>query len=127
MAISQRRSKRKVSGTIYNRKGRGKRKYELGRLPTMTKLGKEKRKTIRVRGGNLKTRLIGAEFANLYDPKTKKYQKAKIKTVADNPANKNYVRRNIITKGTIIDTEAGKARITSRPGQDGILNAVLVK
>ncbi|MFH1511592.1 MAG: 30S ribosomal protein S8e, partial [Candidatus Woesearchaeota archaeon] len=33
---------------------------------------------------------------------------------------------NIITKGTIVDTDKGKVRITSRPGQDGTLNGVLV-
>ncbi|MBW3022802.1 30S ribosomal protein S8e, partial [Candidatus Woesearchaeota archaeon] len=55
------------------------------------------------------------------------YTKAKIKTVADSPANKHYVRRNIITKGAIVETDKGKAKITSRPGQDGTVNAVLIQ
>ena len=46
--------------------------------------------------------------------------------VVENPANRHFVRRNIMTKGTVIETEKGKARITSRPGQDGTINAVLI-
>ena len=37
------------------------------------------------------------------------------------------VRRNILTKGAIIETDAGKAKITNRPGQEGTVNAVLVE
>jgi len=32
-----------------------------------------------------------------------------------------------MTKGSVIDTEFGKAVITSRPGQDGVVNAVIVQ
>ena len=39
----------------------------------------------------------------------------------------SYVRRNIITKGAIVKTEAGLVKITSRPGQDGTLNGILVE
>jgi len=63
---------------------------------------------------------------NVYDPKTKKYSKVEIKTVVENPANRHYVRRNILTKGTIVDTSLGKAKITSRPGQEAVLNGILV-
>ena len=63
---------------------------------------------------------------NFLDPKSKAFKVVKIKTVVDSPANSNYVRRNILTKGTIIDTELGKARITSKPGQDSAVNAVLI-
>ncbi len=44
----------------------------------------------------------------------------------ENAANRHYVRRDIITKGTIIQTKLGKARVTSRPAQDGTVNAVLI-
>ena len=73
-----------------------------------------------------KVRLWGADVANLYDPKTNKYEQIKIKTISGNPANRHFIRRNIMTKGAIIETEKGKARITSRPGQDGVVNAVLI-
>ena len=58
---------------------------------------------------------------------TKKTVVADVKTVVDSPANRNFVRRSIMTKGAVIETSLGKARITSRPGQEGFLNAVLVK
>ncbi len=125
MAIIQSRPRRKPSGSRY-RSYRKKRLYEMGRLPSLTKLEKRRVTVIRTRGDNQKVRLLGIDMANLFNPKTKKYEQAKIKTILENPANRHFVRRNIMTKGTIIDTEKGKARITSRPGQDGTVNAVLV-
>lgn len=61
---------------------------------------------------------------NVLDPKTNKYEKSKIKTVLETPANMHFARRNIITKGTILNTEKGK--VTSRPGQTGVVNATLI-
>ncbi len=126
MVIVQRgRKNRKITGGRY-KPSREKRKSELGRIPTLTGIGKKRIKFLRTKGGNSKVRLLTAEVANVYDPKTKKFSQAKIKTVIENPADHHYVRRNIINKGTIIDTERGKAKVTSRPGQDGVLNAVLI-
>ena len=51
---------------------------------------------------------------------------AKIVTVRENPANPNYVQRNVITRGAILETDVGLVRVRSRPGQDGILNGVRV-
>ncbi len=81
----------------------------------------------RVRGGNSKVRMLKAIYANVMDPATKKTQKVKIITVKENSANSNYVQRNIMNKGAIIQTDLGMAKVTSRPGQDGAINAVLVK
>lgn len=107
---------------------RKKRKYELGGPFTETKLAeKEVRVVERVFGGNYKIKLKYAHYANVVDPETGKAQKVRILRVLETPANREYARRNIIVKGTIVETEIGKARITSRPGQDGVLNAVLIK
>jgi len=106
---------------------RKKKKRELGSEPTHTKIGEEKRKVIKTYGGNIKVRLYYALFANVYDPQTKKYQKVKILDVIKSPDNVDFVRRKIITKGCIIKTEIGNAKVTSRPSQDGIVNAVLIK
>lgn len=76
--------------------------------------------------GRNKRVILSANIANVYVPKEKKYKKAKIETVIDNPANRNYIRRNILTKGTIIKTELGNAKITNRPGQEAQINAILV-
>lgn len=126
MATTQSRARRKPSGARY-KAYRGKRKYEMGRLPSLTKLGKRSITKIKTRGlHNYKLRLLSIDIANVYDPKQKKYQKARIKTIVENPANRHFVRRNIMTKGSVIDTEIGKAKITSKPGQDGVVNAVLI-
>lgn len=124
MARSQLRSKRKISGGRYH-KTRTKRKRELARLSTFTRLNEKKLKQIRIRGGNIKQILLSIKEVNLTD-KQGKTQKTEILNVVGNPANPNLVRRNIITKGTIVETKLGKAKITSRPGQEGTLNAVLV-
>ncbi|MBW2997086.1 30S ribosomal protein S8e [Candidatus Woesearchaeota archaeon] len=126
MAISQHKSKQSPSGAKY-RDFRKKKQFELGSSPTLTKLAETKNKKAREMGGNRKTRLLSANTANVLDPKTGKSTKAKILNVVGNPANRYFVRRNIITKGTIIKTEKGDARVTSRPGQEGSVNAVLVK
>ena len=125
MVVIQHRSKRKQTGGRYH-SARGKRRYEMGRLPTLTKLEKTKRIAIQTKGGNKKTRLLTSNTANLLDTKTNKHIKAAIENVVETPANRHFARRNIITKGTIIQTDKGKAKVTSRPGQDGIINAVLI-
>lgn len=119
------RSKRKASGGRYH-KFRGKKKSELVGHPALTKLDEPVLKRKRVLGGNQKNKLLSADIVNLVG-KDGKIAKVKIKNVIDNPADKHLARRNIITKGAIIETEQGEAKVTSRPGQDGVVNAVLVK
>lgn len=126
MAISQEKSKRSATGAKYQAH-RKKRRSVIGSGPANTRPGTTKLKTVRARGGSDKYALLKVEMANLLDPKTKKYVKAKISSVSDNPANRHYTRRNIITKGALITTDKGEARVTSRPGQDGTVNAVLIK
>ncbi|HLC65366.1 MAG TPA: 30S ribosomal protein S8e [Candidatus Nanoarchaeia archaeon] len=125
MAKSQRRAYAKETGKKYV-PYRKKRLDELGSDPAFTRVGEKRLSVVRVRGGDAKRRLFSHNIANVLNQKTKKYEKATIKTVLDNPADRNLVRRNIMTKGAIIDTDKGKARITSRPGQDGIVNAILI-
>ena len=127
MVITQKgRLKRKATGGRYH-PPKGKKKCNIGRAPTETKIGETKIKNVRTKGGGAKTKVYASEFANVSNPKTKKISKTKIKKVIECPANRNFARRNIIVKGTIVDTELGKAKVTSRPGQDGTVNAVLVE
>ena len=125
MAITQGRPRRKQTGARY-KDYRKKRQHDMGREPSFTKLDKKRVQIIRTRGSDRKLRLLSSDTANLFDPKTKSFKQAKIKTITDNPANRHFIRRNIMTKGSVIDTDFGKARITSRPGQDGVVNAVLI-
>jgi len=118
-------SVRKVTGGR-RRPAQGKRRFEVGLAPADTHLGESRAKIIRTMGGNTKVRSMRAEFANVTNPANGESKKVKIETVEENGANPNYVRRNLLTKGAIIRTEIGRARIASRPGQDGVINAVLL-
>ena len=127
MALWQGRSKKKNTGGQY-RPFRKKRKFEIAPESQFTVIREESSmKVYRTRGNNSKGRLMHADFANVFDPKTGKSQRTRILTEKENPANPNYVQRNIITKGAIVQTELGEARITSRPGQDAVVNAVLLE
>ncbi|OYT31305.1 30S ribosomal protein S8e [Candidatus Woesearchaeota archaeon] len=126
MVIVQKgRLKRKPSGGRY-RQARSKRKYEIGRAPAHTKIGEQKIKTIRTKGGGKKTKVFGVKFANVLNPKDKKFYKVEIQGVVECPANRHFIRRNIVVKGAVISTKLGNAKVTSRPGQSGTVNAVLV-
>jgi len=129
MGISQAGAKKRKASGARRRTLRDKKKHELGSLPTHTVIGKEKdvRKKVKAKGTIHKVKVKKALYANVLDPKTKKYQKVKLLSEKENPANRNYSRQNIITKGSIVTTEVGDVRITSRPGQTGSVNAVLLE
>ena len=116
--------KKKATGGR-KRSYRMKRRYERGSFSAETTLGEVKKKQIRRRGGTKKIRLASVNQANISDPATGKTQKTEILRVIRNPANVDYDRRGVITKGTIVETALGAAKVTSRPGQDGLVNAVL--
>lgn len=126
MAKWQGRSLKKSSG---GRKwaSRKKRRREMGSELVETKLGPTKRIERRALGDNIKTSSLGADIANVVDLKTGKAKKSKILTVVENPADPHFVRRNVLTKGAIIETELGRARVTNRPGQSGSIDAVLLE
>lgn len=126
MAQWKGRSKQKESGGKYW-PARKKRARELGPDAVYTHISEEnKTKMKREMGGSKHTSLIGSSHANLNLGKNK-YKKTKIQKVMENSANRHFVRKNIITKGALIQTEDGLARVTSKPARDGMVNAVLVK
>jgi small subunit ribosomal protein S8e len=106
---------------------RSRRKFEIDRYPNEAVMGSNIQVTRRVRGDNNKTALKTVEFANVSNQEENKTTKSKILRVIKNTANKDYERRGVITKGTIIETELGLARVVSRPGQVGLVNAVQMK
>lgn len=126
MAVWHGDAGRKVTGGKI-RIARKKRKYELGSEPAYTKIGEEKKRKKRTKGGGIKIKLSSTNFANVLDLETKKSKKVKILDVVENPANPHFARSEIITKGAIIETDLGKAKVTSRPSQHGIVNAVLIE
>lgn len=115
----------KETGGVY-KQHRGKRIFEKGSAPAMPNNESDRIQAVKAKSGNYKVKVFASTVANVLDSKTKKYSKLKISTVKENPANRHFVRQNILTKGAVIETELGKARITSRPGQDGTVNAVLI-
>ena len=104
---------------------RSRRKYELNRFPNEALLGEPVMVTRKVRGKNIKTALKTVNFVNLaVDSNVKK---VKILKVLENATNNDYQRRGVISKGAILETAEGKCRVVSRPGQHGVVNAILVK
>src|ERR671927_909191 len=104
---------------------RDRRKFEIDRYPNEAVMGTMETVSRRIRGNNVKNALKTAEFANVVDPLSKKVVRARILQVTKNSANKDYERRGVITKGALLETESGTARVVSRPGQDGTVNAIL--
>lgn len=125
MARSQARSKRKYTGKKYKH-FRKKRKRELERPRINTEIGPDKKKRQRIMGGNFKLKLFATQFINVTDSSTNKTAKVRILRFETNEASKDLTRRHILTKGAIVETELGNAKITSRPGQHGLLNGILI-
>ena len=126
MALWQGKSNRKPTGgrLVANK---GKRKFEIGREKQFTKIGAQSLKQYRGAGGSVKVGMLSAEYANVVDKKTNTVKKVKILTVKTNPADPNYVQRNIMNKGATITTEIGDAVITSRTNQEGTINDNLLE
>ncbi len=119
-------SKTKSSGNGKRRsKVRDRRRSDTGNYFSATKLGEsDVKKAVRRRGGSVSPVLKRAGFANVATKAGIK--RVKIKSIEESRDNRNFARQNIITKGTVIGTELGKARVTSRPGRDGVVNALLI-
>jgi small subunit ribosomal protein S8e len=117
--------KRKLTGGK-KRAYRTKKKYEAGGYPAETVLGEPRRKISRGIGGNTKVKVLADKFVSVTDPSNHTTQKTEIVRVVKNGANVDYNRRGVITKGAEIETTLGLAKVTSRPGNDGIINAVLI-
>lgn len=126
MVLWHLRSKRKSTGGKIRRLSK-KKKYQRGSDFLEIRIGEKKLKTKRLCGGRERKRPLSMSDVNLADPRTGKITKTRILSVDDNQANVHFVRRNVLTKGALIKTGSGVARITSRPGHSGIVNAVLVK
>ncbi|MAR94423.1 MAG: 30S ribosomal protein S8e [Euryarchaeota archaeon] len=119
-------SRRKPSG---GRKvqARGKRSTEISTEKQLALIGESKTKIYRRTGGNSLVRVLAANKVSINDPKTGKTSLGTIENVVENESDPNYVRRNVLVKGAIIETDKGRVKITSRPGKDGVINGILVE
>ncbi len=125
MVLNQSRSKRKPSGGRYKYL-KVRRQYESGGSPALTRIGASRIRVTEGLGCTQKHKLLTVDSVYVMNPATQKVQKATIIEVLANPANRHFVRRNIITKGARVNTSLGPVVITSRPGQFGSLQGVLV-
>lgn len=126
MAWHDNLKKRKKTGGK-KRAYRTKRAFDQGRHPVETVLGETRRKTVTGRARITKNKIVKTDLVNVSNPGTGLTERLEIIDVIRNPANPDYNRRGVITKGTIVRTEKGLARIVSRPGQHGSLSAILLE
>jgi small subunit ribosomal protein S8e len=124
MAFWRKRSTRKSTGALLHSSSK-KVRMNRGSEFSEPKVGQVKTKSYRRRGGLNTSTLLSCDKANVLDPKTGKTKVSKILLVSDNPSNPHYTRKNILTGGAIIKTEAGMAKVTNRPSREGMVNAVL--
>jgi|TARA_Y100000310_G_scaffold165018_1_gene164755 small subunit ribosomal protein S8e len=115
---------RKISGGKYHA-NRKKKFYEQTGQERIVTLGERKTKLVRTRGGNNKLTLLNSEFVNVIV--NNKSKKVEIKKVLETPQNNFLARQNRLMKGSIIETEIGKAKITNRPTREGTINAIILK
>lgn len=115
---------KKITGGRYIKSSK-KKAYEIPGQKRAVKLGEEKKKSKKIRGGKTKKVVFETKVVNVKtDGKT---QKIEIKNVLQTPSNRFLARQNILTKGTIIETEKGKVKITNRPSQEGMVNGILIE
>jgi len=126
MSIWLQGSKRKPSGGKYHH-AKPKKKMHVGRTPALTRVGKTKVTKVKALGNNIKLRALSLDYVNVYDSKKKKTVKAVVEDVMLNPANRHYIRMDVITRGAILKTNKGFVKVTNRPGQDGIANGVFTE
>jgi small subunit ribosomal protein S8e len=116
-------TKRKATGGK-SRAARGRRAFERDGYAIEPLVGPTASRPSRLRGGTWSTGLVFSDAANVSDPAGKTV-KSKILRVKKSPANRDYERRGVITRGAVLETEAGEAVVTSKPTDDGVVNAVL--
>jgi small subunit ribosomal protein S8e len=126
MALWHLRSRKKPTGGVL-RRNKKKSRRERGSDFLEVRIGKRKVAASRGLGGNPKLKTLYVSEANVLNPKTGRYERTKIISVEKNPANQHYARRDTVTRGAVVKTESGLVRVTSRPSQNGVVNAVLVE
>merc|ERR1719356_301453 len=106
MSISRNsRHKRRATGgrmPIHKKK----RKFEMGRVPTMTKLGAKKIINVRGRGGNIKRRALRCDQGNFAWGGEAMAAKTRVLDTVYNATNNELVRTKTLVKNTIVLIDA---------------------
>ena len=110
MSISRNsRHKRRATGgrmPIHKKK----RKFEMGRVPTMTKLGAKKIINVRGRGGNVKRRALRNDHGNFSWGSEAMSAKTRVLDTVYNATNNELVRTKTLVKNTIVLIDANPFR-----------------
>ena len=123
-ALENIRKRKHTGGLIKHTRSR--RSDEKDSFSVDTLLGDHSIRVKNSRGGNIKVSLVSDNSVNVIDKSNNSIKKVAITRVLKNPSNRDYERRRVITRGAILDTELGKVRVLSRPGQSGIINGILI-
>ena len=123
-ALENIRKRKHTAGLIKHTRSR--RSDEKDSFSVDTLLGDHSIRVKNSRGGNVKISLVSDNFVNVIDKSNNSIKKVAINRVLKNPSNRDYERRGVITRGAILDTELGKVRVLSRPGQSGIIDGILI-
>ena len=123
-ALENIRKRKRTGGLIKHTRSR--RSDEKDTFSVDTLLGDHSVRIKSSRGGNIKVSLVTDNSVNVIDKSTNTIKKTSINRVLKNPSNRDYERRGVITRGAILDTELGKVRVLSRPGQTGIIDGILI-
>merc|ERR1712160_168836 len=85
---------------------RKKRKFELGRPPSMTKIGGTRIHTVRVRGGSMKYRALRLDSGNFAWSTESVTKRTRVLNVVYNASNNELLRTNTLVKGCIIEIDS---------------------
>ena len=106
MSISRNsRHKRRATGgrmPIHKKK----RKFEMGRVPSMTKIGAKRVIFVRGRGGNIKTRALKNDHGNFSWGSEAISCKTRILDTVYNATNNELVRTKTLVKNTIVSVDS---------------------
>ena len=106
MSISRNsRHKRRATGgrmPIHKKK----RKFEMGRVPSMTKIGTKRVVFVRGRGGNIKTRALKSDHGNFSWGSEAISCKTRILDTVYNATNNELVRTKTLVKNTIVSVDS---------------------
>merc|ERR1719188_255041 len=106
MSISRNsRHKRRATGgrmPIHKKK----RKFEMGRVPTMTKIGAKRCIFVRGRGGNIKARALKNDHGNFSWGSEAMSAKTRVMDVVYNATNNELVRTKTLVKNAIVYVDA---------------------
>jgi small subunit ribosomal protein S8e len=83
-----------------------KRKYEMGRPPSMTKMGAKRVRVVRCRGGNMKYRAMRLDAGNFSWGSENCAKKVRVLDCVYNATSNELVRTKTLTKNTIVQVDA---------------------